>query len=239
MAAWRGADPRSLEPAAAAAVLETIAKERPADPEPLRNMAAAQMAAGDASAAQTSLRRAITLAPGRADLWSALGEAFMAESQGEMSPDARAAFAQALVRDPTEPAARYHIARARIAAGDVSGGLAQWRAVLAGLAADDPRRGGLQGEIAAVEKTGALAAPQAEGPSEADLSGAIGGMVAGLAARLEASPDDPQGWARLIRAYAVLGDAAKRDAALAKARRIFAGRPDMLRTLDAASQGPQ
>ncbi len=61
----------------------------------------------------------------------------------------------------------------------------------------------------------------------------IGAMVAGLAARLKANPDDPAGWQRLIRAYAVLGDKDKARAALADARKAAAGRGDRLATLDA------
>lgn len=53
----------------------------------------------------------------------------------------------------------------------------------------------------------------------AELNGApIRAMVEGLAARLEAEPDDPEGWVRLARAYDVLGETEKRDAALARAK---------------------
>jgi cytochrome c-type biogenesis protein CcmH len=61
-------------------------------------------------------------------------------------------------------------------------------------------------------------------------------MVAGLAARLAAQPDDPEGWVRLVRSYAVLGDGVKRDAALKQARVRFASRADVLRDLDAAAR---
>ncbi len=40
---------------------------------------------------------------------------------------------------------------------------------------------------------------------------------------------------RLVRSYAVLGDAAKRDAALASARARYAGRTEVLQALDAAA----
>ena len=53
-------------------------------------------------------------------------------------------------------------------------------------------------------------------------------MVDRLAARVKAQPDDPQGWARLIRAYGVLGQTARRDAAITEARRLFRDRPDAL-----------
>jgi cytochrome c-type biogenesis protein CcmH len=64
----------------------------------------------------------------------------------------------------------------------------------------------------------------------------IGRMVSGLAERLQANPDDPEGWIRLVRSYAVLGDVAKRDAALDQARRRYSGAPDILGRLEAAAR---
>lgn len=54
---------------------------------------------------------------------------------------------------------------------------------------------------------------------EAERLQAIEGMVAGLAARLEADPDDPAGWQRLGRSYFVLGRPEDGLAALAEAAR--------------------
>jgi len=65
---------------------------------------------------------------------------------------------------------------------------------------------------------------------------AVRGMVATLAARLEAAPDDPEGWVRLVRSYAVLGDGAKRDEALTKAKARYADQPDVLKALDLAAK---
>lgn len=248
VAAWRNADPGQLEPRQIAAVLEQIATQRPRDPEPLKHLALARMAAGDATGAAQALRRAVTLAPGRVDLWVGLGETFVAESGGEIGPDARRAFAEALKRDPGNASARYHLARARIADGDLSGGLADWRALLAALPADDPRRPAFGREIAQVEARGGLppsAAPTGQPAQTGGASGAqddvedmIQGMVAGLAARLEANPDDPDGWVKLVRAYAVLGDAARRDAALAKAQTRYQDQPKVLAALRQAAQTP-
>jgi cytochrome c-type biogenesis protein CcmH len=64
----------------------------------------------------------------------------------------------------------------------------------------------------------------------------IHGMVERLAARLKATPDDPAGWVQLVKAYAVLGDAVSRDAALKDARARYAARPDILSQLEAAAK---
>jgi cytochrome c-type biogenesis protein CcmH len=66
----------------------------------------------------------------------------------------------------------------------------------------------------------------------------IQGMVASLAAKLEANPDDPDGWIKLVRAYAVLGDTARRDAALASAQTRYKDQPKVLAALRQASQTP-
>ncbi|TCS12095.1 c-type cytochrome biogenesis protein CcmI [Caulobacter sp. BK020] len=244
VAAWRNTDPAQLEPQKIATVLEQIAVQRPTDPEPLKNLALARMAAGDATGASQALRRAVILAPARADLWAGLGETFVADGDGEIGTDARKAFAEALKRDPRNVSARYHLGLARIANGDVQGGLADWKALLADLPPDDPRRMGFGHQIAQVQADGGLrpsAAPTgqpAEGGSDGDVQGMIQGMVAGLAARLEASPDDPDGWVKLVRAYAVLGDAARRDATLAKAEARYKDQPKVLAALRQAAQTP-
>jgi cytochrome c-type biogenesis protein CcmH len=53
-------------------------------------------------------------------------------------------------------------------------------------------------------------------------------MVAMLAARLKADPNDALGWVRLMRAYTVLGETAKAKEALATARATFKDNKDAL-----------
>ena len=93
-------------------------------------------------------------------------------------------------------------------------------------------------EIAQVEAAGGLPAPVAAPEDTAQVQGMIAGMVEGLATRLKTSPDDPDGWVRLVRAYAVLGDTAKRDAALAAASQRYADQPKVLAALRQAAQTP-
>ncbi|MDU8946738.1 c-type cytochrome biogenesis protein CcmI [Ovoidimarina sediminis] len=63
--------------------------------------------------------------------------------------------------------------------------------------------------------------------TEADRAAMIEGMVAGLAARLEENPDDPDGWAMLIRSYRTLGDAAKASEAENRVRELYDGQPEL------------
>ena len=53
--------------------------------------------------------------------------------------------------------------------------------------------------------------------SPEDRQAMIRGMVERLAARLAEKPDDPEGWARLARAYDVLGETEKAQAARQRA----------------------
>ncbi len=240
--AWRAEDPSRLNLPELAAVLQSIAAERPTDPQPLQYLARVQGAEGDLNAAARTLERATALAPRNAEAWGALGEVLTEQGQGEVTSDARTAFERAQALDPAEPAARYYLARADIAAGDVKGGLARWRELLAALPPSDPRRAALQAEIAAVERAGRLPAAGAQAaasaPAERGQEAAfIQSMVDRLADRLKTQPDDPAGWARLIRAYGVLGQTAKRDAAIAQARTLFKDRPADLKTALAAD-GP-
>jgi cytochrome c-type biogenesis protein CcmH len=77
-----------------------------------------------------------------------------------------------------------------------------------------------------VDRVAALKARAGGGPPD------VSAMVAGLSARLQANPNDPEGWQRLVRAYAVLGDTEKAKAALADARKAMAKNPAALAALN-------
>jgi cytochrome c-type biogenesis protein CcmH len=61
-------------------------------------------------------------------------------------------------------------------------------------------------------------------------------MVARLAARLKAQPNDPAGWQRLIRSYSVLGQKDKARAALASARAALKGNKPALSAIMAEAK---
>lgn len=235
LARWRAADPSSLQPPEMAAVLDQLTKERPNDPEGFRFLALADGASDNPAGAIRALKRAVKLAPQRGDLWEMLGEAEVFQANGELTDDARQAFAETIKLDPKNIAARFHLARARIKDGDKAGGLADWRALLADMPANDPRRGDLMAAIAQTEGT-APPAPRAAPPGlSGDQMTMVQGMVGRLAQRLAANPDDPAGWVQLVKAYAVLGDTEKRDAALKTARARYASKPDVLADLAKAA----
>lgn len=230
LAAWRKSDLSSLNPPELSAVLKKAIAERPNDPEGYRLLAMMEGASQNPPEAIRALRHAIKLAPQRADLWEMLGEAQTTEAGDKLTDDAKASFAEAVKRDPKSLVARFQLARGQIESGDKAGGLAVWRQLLAELPPNDERRAALEQAIAEAE--GRATPPPAPSGGQLEM---IRGMVEGLARRLKANPDDPQGWVRLVRAYAVLGDTAKRDAALTQAKARYAAKPDILKALDDAA----
>ena len=60
----------------------------------------------------------------------------------------------------------------------------------------------------------------------------IRGMVARLADRLKENGNDIEGWQRLLRAYIVLNERDKAQAAAVDARRALSSDPDKLRQIE-------
>ncbi|MDU8929967.1 c-type cytochrome biogenesis protein CcmI [Alisedimentitalea sp. MJ-SS2] len=89
--------------------------------------------------------------------------------------------------------------------------------------------------------------PAVSGPTHEDVVAAQGmtaqetdemvdGMVAGLAAKLEENPDNPDGWVMLVRSYAVMGHPDKARAALDRATAFYAGNAEVLTRLEAQAR---
>jgi cytochrome c-type biogenesis protein CcmH len=180
---------------------------------------------------------------------SALGDAIVRTNDGLVTADARAAFERALKLDPKSVAARFYLAIALGQDGRKEDALAAWQALLKDAPADAAWAPIARQWVARLQ--GGAPAPAtagpAPGPSEAEVAAAesmtpeqrtamINGMVAQLAGKLAANPDDAEGWARLVRAYGVLGRTDEAKAALAKARTALAGKPDGLSMVEAEAR---
>lgn len=229
---WRTSDLASLTAPEIAAVLRQATTARPNEAEGFRLLGLAEGASENPVAAVSALRRAAALAPQRPDIWQMLGEAEVYEAQGKVDADAQAAFTRLLALDPGSPTARYFLAEAKADAGKGAEARADLVALMADLPAEDAqRRAAVQAAIARVD--GKAAPAPAADPQQLAM---IQGMVASLAGKLEANPDDVDGWVKLVRAYAVLGDTAKRDAAYASARARYAQRPEVTQQLDEAAR---
>jgi cytochrome c-type biogenesis protein CcmH len=189
--------------------------------------------------ARDAYNHAIALAPNEPRLHAELGELLVATAEGNVTPEAQAEFA----RSGNDPRARFYAAEAALQRGDQATAAATLKALLADAPADAPWRKAVAerlAEITGTEQTASTPAgapPQASagapagGPSARDVAAAqsmspadrqamIRSMVDRLAARLEANPNDKEGWTRLAHAYDVLGETAKAEAARARAAQV-------------------
>jgi len=204
--------------------LALVVRSRQADPRGWAILGRAYLTANDPGDAAKAFARAITaqrqLGAVQSFLYSAYGEALTQDAAGAVTPEAEAAFAQALALDPKDRAARYYVGLAAAARGDTGKALGLWR----GLLDDVPANSAVHQDL--VDRIAALTARGGGAPD-------VAAMVAGLAARLKANPNDGAGWQRLIRAYAVLGDKEKARTALSDARKAMAAQSDQIAGLNA------
>jgi len=204
------------------ATLSVRVRENPSDPRGWVLLGRSYLSLNDASDAAAAFKQGLLVAPPslRTPLLSAYGEALTIEQQGTVPPEAEAAFIAVLKSDPRDRAARYYLGQMAALRGDNAKALALWNSLLADTPPNDPTHGVLVDRIAQLTSQSGGAAPD------------ISAMVAGLAARLKEHPNDAQGWMRLIRAYSVLGDKAKAQAALADARVAMKANAPALKALD-------
>jgi cytochrome c-type biogenesis protein CcmH len=208
-----------VELAAAADALASRVKADPGNLEDWIMLARSSASLQRFAAARDAYRHAIALAPDRPEAHAELGETLVLEADGVVTPSAAAEFAQA----GSDPRARYYTAEAALQHGDRTKAVSLLRALLADAPADAPWREPVArrlAEIAPGTAPGGAASAAPTGPNAQDIAAAqamspearaamIRGMVARLAARLEQHPDDREGWARLARAYDVLGETEK------------------------------
>ncbi len=201
--------------------------------------------------AVAAYRNVVKLLGATADSESDLGEAMVSANGGVVSTEARAAFESAVKLDASAVRPRFYLALALGQEGKKDAAVAAWKALLDGAPETAPWVAVARQELAKLEggpapaATGGSAAPA--GPTAADVTAAgqmsasdrtamIEGMVAQLAAKLDADPADGAGWARLIRSYMVLGKADEAKAALAKARAALASDATALASVNEAAK---
>lgn len=110
------------------------------------------MARGDGANALATLNSAVRAAPRNSELWIALGNGFVTQNAGRMSPAAELAFAQSLRLAPQHPAPRFFYGLALLQQGRVDDSLKLWRNVLSGAPNDASWRPGLAARIAIIEE---------------------------------------------------------------------------------------
>ena len=246
----RKVDPPSSSGQALAALKQRTEAE-PSNPEAWLRYGRTAADSDQWAESATALERAIRLGQSDPETLTAFGEMLTLASGGTVPPAARTAFAAALAKDPSIEAARYYMALAEGQGGDPAKAMAQLQALLADLPANAPARAGILQRIAEAAKAAGVPVPAlpegkpaAPGPDaaameaasqmpEADRQVMVRGMVAQLASKMESDPSNLEGWMRLGRAYAVLGDT---DKAADAYERAVALKPDDAGILQQAAQ---
>jgi len=144
-----------------------------------------------------------------------------------------------LESDPNPPADGYVLlARSYLRLGDVEAGLGAYEQAIA-ISGEDARIVEERDRVVEMLRN-RIEAPQIDPETAARIqamspeeqAAMIESMVTGLAARLEADPDDVQGWTRLIRARMVLGQLDQARLDLERAQSQFSEQPDVLARFD-------
>ena len=178
-----------------------------------------------------------------------LGQALTAETGGTVTPRAEEAFKRAMALDPKDMRPQFYIIDGWMQQGRLPEARDLIRKLLTEAPADVPWREQAQAaltrldheiagdapDVSDVEKTGpdASQVEAAAGMNNQDRAAMIEGMVANLAEKLKQSPDDIEGWERLVRSYVVLNRPNDALEALGRARKVLGA--DKLARLDAVA----
>jgi len=217
----------------AAQALEKKLRADPANADGWALYARTESMLGEYQKASLAYRQAINLGQNSPEVMAGYGEMLVLTADGIVSPAAHDTFAAVLAADPSNDVARYYLALADEQAGEEQRAIDRWVALAADIPDDSPMREAISHGIAAAAKAGGLTAPPLpkgtppqpqqdstgtrSGPTQDQMGAAaqmpegqrkdmIRGMVAQLAARLQTTPDDLEGWLRLARSYAVLDE---------------------------------
>ena len=173
-----------------------------------------------------------------------LGEAQAAAASGVVTAEAKASFERAVASDPKDAKARYFLGLAAEQDGKPGDAAAIWRALLADAPSGAQWVGFVREALAKVSNE-PIAGPgpsadqvaAASAMSVDERSGMVRGMVARLADRLHDNGSDVEGWLRLVRAYAVLGERDKARVAAADAKRALGDHPDAVKRIEDLVKG--
>lgn len=232
-------------------------EKNPEDGEGFRMLGWSYVMTGHPEKAIEPYRRALKLLPNSAVVHSGYGEALVGVAGNKVTPEARSAFRKAIALDSTEPRARYFLALWQAQHGQEKDALEEWIALANDGPADAPWQSDVHRQIsetsaklgidvsARLKRAAATGSElpvldtstvQAASQLPADERKAmVDGMVAGLAAKLEANPIDPDGWVRLLRSRMVLKQTEQAGKDLATARAALSGKAEALRKVEQAA----
>lgn len=218
-------------------------------------LGASLMALGRPEEAQTAFLEAVKLSDRNGDYLAMYAESLVRSSNGQIDALSRGVLNEAATTDSTDPRIQYYLGLAEAQDGDIAAAVGRWIALANSAPAD---AGWLPMVVSRINSAalaqgidieGRLNLQQgiARGPSQDDIDAAqqmtpeerqdmIISMVEGLAERLETEPNNPDGWARLMQAYMVLGKADDARSAYQKAGEVFADQPELVSRFDSLAK---
>jgi cytochrome c-type biogenesis protein CcmH len=216
--------------------LEEQQARSPDDPDASLRLGQAYALAGQFERAAVTYRAAIARHPEVGALHSALGEALVMSSGGIVGQEAGGAFKQTLELDPGDPRARFYTGLAQLQGGERQAALDTWVGLIEDTPGDAPWLPDLREQAAALATDLGLDPARALPPGPpAGATAADRAAAARLEAQLEEHPKDYEGWIRLARAWARLGDEARARDALAHGAQAYPGAPFVQQQLQAAA----
>ncbi len=179
--------------------------------------------------------------------YAAQAEIMIVATNWYVSPSAEEVLARAFQLDPSNPLARYYAGVLMIQRQDFGQTYSLWNGLLQEGPADAPWIPVIESQIDGIAAEAGITRTPLVGPTadqvnaagdmtDADRNEMIGGMVAQLSERLATEGGPVEEWARLIRAYGVLGETAKASAIWNEAQEVFADSPADIGVLLAAAR---
>ena len=236
--------------AALIAQLQKVLEGRPDDLQGHRLLVTSLAGMGRMAEAVDAQRRVIDIqgdaVPGH-ELVSLAGLMIAAEG-GRISPEAEAALAAGLAKDPEDPSGRYFSGLLFIQNDQPERAYPIWSRLLEEGPPDAPWVKAIAPVIEELAAQAGLPPPgpaRGPGPAEVEAAGAmpagerqamIEGMVDRLAGRLATEGGPPEDWAQLIRSLGVLGRAEEAGRIRDEAGDVFAGDPAALAQIAAAAR---
>lgn len=218
------AAPAQTDIAALVGRIETHLAANPEDGRGWEVIAPVYLRLGRIPDAVRARANALRILGSTADREADLAEAQTVAAGGVVTAEAKSGFERALALGAGHPKAGYFLGIAAEQDGRPDEARAMWTKLVESAPPGAPWVGLVQAEIA---RLGGAPAPAASAaPPD------IRAMVDGLAQRLAADGSDFEGWLRLVRSYAVLGEATKAREAAATVRQRFATEADKITRLD-------
>ncbi|NIY76656.1 c-type cytochrome biogenesis protein CcmI [Thalassospira sp. HF15] len=229
--------------------------ENPDDLRAWELLGASLMALGRPEEAQTAFLETVKRSGRDGDYLAMYAESLVRSNNGQINTTARGVLREAEQSSSTDPRIQFYLGLADAQEGNVAAAVDRWIALANGAPANAPwlpmvvrqineaalAQGiDIEGRLNVAENT-------SPGPSQADIAAAqemtpeqrqemVMSMVNGLAERLKSEPNDPDGWARLMQAYMVLGQESEAKAAYEKAGEVFSDQPDLVARFDSLAR---